>query len=37
MTAIHYAAYYGDLNILKELIDLGGNISKKDDYGNSAL
>lgn len=37
MTAIHFAAFNGDLKILKELVAYGGDVSQKNDTGISAL
>ena len=37
MSAVHYAAFNGDLKLLKELIAHGGNIRQKNDTGISAL
>lgn len=32
MTALHYAAYCGDLNELRRQLDAGANPNQKDDY-----
>lgn len=37
MTAIHYAAFNGDLQLLRELVAYGADIHIKNDTGMSAL
>ena len=37
MTAIHYASFTGNLNLLKEMKSNGGNIRAKNTTGISAL
>ncbi len=37
MSAIHYAAFTGDLSLIKLLITNGGDIFQKNDTGMTAL
>ena len=37
MSAIHYTAFNGDLKLLKELVNYGGNLRQQNDTGISAL
>ena len=37
MCAIHYAAFNGDLNLIKELIVNGGDIQQRNNVGMNAL
>jgi len=37
MTAIHYAAFNGDMALLRDLVQYGADIYMKNDTGMSAL
>ena len=36
-TALHYVCNYPNIEVAKSILDHGGNINKRDKYGNNAL
>ena len=37
MSAIHYASFNGDMPLLRELVNHGGNVHQTNDTGMTAL